>query len=319
MPAPAHAPAHPPAAAHPPAHGHVEPAARDAAAGFTFHKDEPTKSKAPLIGGLAAVLLIGVAAAYFLLGRNAGQAPPGTAAAAPASTLSPEAVAAMARVKELEAQLLAIEAEKAAATAKAEEDAKKKVEAQAAARGQAVDPAALEKAQNEARARAQAEQEKKQQEEKRRLEEEQKAAEARLAEERRKAAEEEAARLAAAATTTVPVTAPPVTVPAVRPGALVDVNEPGVIAPIALSKASLQYPPIALRQRIDGTVDLSVLVDEKGAVTDARVTSGAGGKAGLNEAAVDYVRRWKFRPASKDGVNVKVWTPVSVKFVLPKG
>ena len=70
--------------------------------------------------------------------------------------------------------------------------------------------------------------------------------------------------------------------------------------------------------RIEGKVDLSVLVDERGNVADAKVLSAAGGKAGLNEAAVDSVRRWRFRPASKEGVNVKTWVPVSVNFVLPR-
>jgi periplasmic protein TonB len=91
-----------------------------------------------------------------------------------------------------------------------------------------------------------------------------------------------------------------------------------VIAPIALNKPSFTYPPIALRQRIEGKIDLTVLVDERGAVADTRVMSGAGGRSGLNEAASDYVRRWKFRPATKDGVAVKTWTNVSVVFVLPR-
>ena len=113
-----------------------------------------------------------------------------------------------------------------------------------------------------------------------------------------------------------PVTTPPP--PAIKAGTLVDVNEAGVIAPVAVVKPSLAYPPIALRQRIEGKVDLSVLVDERGGVTDARVVSGAGGRSGLNEAASEYVRRWKFRPATKDGVVVKTWTPVSVVFMLPR-
>jgi protein TonB len=83
-------------------------------------------------------------------------------------------------------------------------------------------------------------------------------------------------------------------------------------------KAALQYPPIALRQRIEGSVELNVLVDERGNVTDAQVSSGAGGKAGLNEAAIENVKRWKYRPATKDGVPVKVWTSVRVQFQLPK-
>jgi hypothetical protein len=32
---------------------------------------------------------------------------------------------------------------------------------------------------------------------------------------------------------------------------------------------------------------------------------------------VDYVKRWKFRPATKNGVPLKVWLPVKIEFVLP--
>ncbi len=317
----AHPPAaHPPAvthgvAAHAPAAAH-EAAPADAAAGFTFHKEEAAKSKAPLFIGVAVLVLAAAAAAYFLKARGAGL----TAPAVPVSTtLSPEAAAAMQKVKELEGRLQAMEAEKAAVAAKAEEDAKKKVEAQAAAKGQAADPAAVARAQEEARKKAQAEHERQAAQEQARLEEERKAAEAQLAEEKRKA--DETARLAAAAAaTTLPaVTAPPTTAaPTVRAGQLVDISEVGVIAPVALSKPPLQYPQIALRQRVEGKVDLNVLVDEKGNVADAKVVSGAGGKAGLNEAALDFVRRWKFRAASKEGVAVKTWAPVSINFVLPK-
>ena len=305
-------------AAHPPEGA----TAREAAAGFTFHKDEKKGSKTPLIGGLAAVLLIAAAGgAWFLKGRAAAVPPPSTLP--PPTTMSPEMVALAQKAKELEEKLQALEAEKAAASAKAEEDAKKKVEAQAKARGQAVDPEALARAQDEARKKAQAEQERKAQAERKRLEDEQRAlAEQQAAEEQRRAEEARAAAAAAAAAPPTTVAAatppPPPTTVAIRPGTLVDVNDAGVIAPVALNKPSFTYPPIALRQRIEGKVDLSVLVDERGGVTDAKVISGAGGRAGLNEAASDYVKRWKFRPATKEGVPVKTWTPVSVVFMLPR-
>jgi serine/threonine-protein kinase len=316
----AEAGAHPPATPPPAADSGAGLTAKEAAAGFTFHKEEGQKKpKAVVAGGIAAAVLLAAVAGWLVLRRSAPPPPPATT---PPSTLSAEAVAAMQRVKELEEKLNAIEAEKAAAEAKAAEDAKKKVEAQAAARGQKADAAAVERAQEEARRRAQAEADRKAQEEKHRLEEEQRAAEARLAEERRRAAEE-AARVAAAATP-VPATAPPAAAveaaapPALKAGALVSLNDPGVIAPVTQAAPPLRYPPIAERQRVEGTVELSILVDERGNVVDARVVTAAGGKAGLNEAAVDNVRRRRYRPATKDGIPVKVWYPVSVRFVLPR-
>ncbi|PYQ11474.1 MAG: hypothetical protein DMF80_21540 [Acidobacteria bacterium] len=316
--------------AEPPATAHLDPSAghapREAAAGFTFHKGAVRKPTALAAGGLAALLLVAAGASWLLL-RRPGAAP---VSAAPPSTLSAETVAAMQRVKELETKLKQIEDEKAAAEAKAAEDAKRKLEAQAAARGQRADAAAIERAQDEARRRAQLEQERRQQEERKRLEDEQKAAEARVAEERRRT-EEEAARTAAAATappaTPPPAAAPPPTVaamatpvaPSLKPGTLVSLTDPGVIAPVAQAAPPLRYPPIAERQRVEGTVELSILVDEKGNVVDAKLVTAAGGKSGLNEAALDNVKRRRYRPATRDGVPVKVWYPVSVKFILPKG
>jgi TonB family protein len=296
------------------------PRDRDAAAGFTFHKDEPSGSKVPMFVGIGLLLVALGAGAYFALGRRDAPPPvPAANVAPPTTTLSPETMAAMAKVKELEERLAAFEAEKAAAAAKAEEDAKKKVEAQAKARGQAVDPAALQKAQDEARRKSEAEQARKQQEEKRRLEDEQRAAEARLAEEQRKAEE---ARVAATPVTTLPpvtqAPAPPTTLAATRPGTLVQLSDAGVIAPVPLATPPLQYPPVALARRIEGRVEVSVLVDERGNVADAKVTTAAGGKSGLNEAAVENAKRRRYRAATKDGVPVKVWVPVTVNFVLPR-
>ena len=297
-----------PAAAHP----SVAPPHADSSAGFTFHKKGAEKKKPPVLmaASIAAAVLLAAVGGWLVV-RPGPPTPAPTPP--PPTTLSAEALAAMQRVKELEEKLKAIENEKAAAEAKAAEEAKKRIEAQAAARGQKVDTAAVERAQDEARRRAQAEQERKAQEERKRLEDEQKAAEARVAEERRRA-EAEAAKVAAAAAAPPAVAEPPV----VKPGTLVNLTDAGVIAPVTQAAPALRYPPIAERQRVEGTVELNILVDEKGSVVEALLVTPAGGKSGLNEAAVDNVKRRRYRPATKDGVPVKVWFPVSVRFVLPR-
>jgi TonB family protein len=65
-------------------------------------------------------------------------------------------------------------------------------------------------------------------------------------------------------------------------------------------------------------VELNILVDERGYVEEVLLVTPTGGKSGLNEAAVDNVKRRRYRPATKDGLPVKVWFPVSVRFVLPR-
>jgi hypothetical protein len=43
---------------------------------------------------------------------------------------------------------------------------------------------------------------------------------------------------------------------------------------------------------------------------------GAENKAGFNEAAIENVKKRRYRAATKDGVPVKVWIPVKVSFRL---
>jgi TonB family protein len=320
--------------------------AKEAASGFTFHKDEVKSDRRPLVLGLGAAAVIAAGlGGWLVLRRSEPTAPP-----APASTtLSPAAEAALVRVKELEEKLAAMEREKQEAETKAADDAKKKMEAQAAARGQSLDAAAVAKAQEEARKKAAADQERRQQEELKRIADEKKAEEARLADEKRradeataarlaeqqrqeaaKAAEQQAAAAASASATTVPppttvavavATEPPATTLApngVRPGTLVNLTDPGVTPPVAEKAPPPVYPPIALRQRVEGVVELNVFVDEKGTVVETQVVQAAGGRAGLTEAAIDSVKKRRYRPATKDGVPVKVWLPVRVLFQLPK-
>ena len=94
-----------------------------------------------------------------------------------------------------------------------------------------------------------------------------------MAEERRRA-EEDAARVAAAAAATLPATTtttqPPQ--PAIRPGTLVNLSDPGVIAPIPERRCRRRSTPRSRAARAwKGTVELNVLVDE------ARLRAGRAG------------------------------------------
>jgi len=62
------------------------------------------------------------------------------------------------------------------------------------------------------------------------------------------------------------------------------------------------YPPEAKAKEIEGVVVLRVQIDEEGNVTDATVVKGLG--FGLDEASVAALKRFKFKPATKDGVPV---------------
>jgi eukaryotic-like serine/threonine-protein kinase len=101
--------------------------------------------------------------------------------------------------------------------------------------------------------------------------------------------------------------------PAVREGDLVDITTVDS-PPQPLSTPRAVYPPLAARQRIGGIVVLNVLVDERGAVQDVKVLRGVKPDLGLDEAAQNAVRQWRYKPATKNGVRVKVWATQTVPF-----
>lgn len=288
----------------------------------------------PVALGIVAV----IAVAGYLLTRSGGALAP---APTPAPTMNAAETAALARVRELESRLASLEAEKVAAEQKAAEEAKKIIEAQAKARGRAVDPAELQKAQDDARKKAQADQEARLQAERQKIEEERKAAEETRAAEAAKAAE--AARIleaaaspsiAPAATPAVaaaspgsspsPVsTAPPVpgagaaTTPAAPAGpAPLDLSDPAVVAPVLVSQTKIEYPAVARAQRLTGTVIISALIDEQGNVAEARVIRGATANVGFNQAALDNVKRRKYKPATQNGKPGRAWVAIQIDFKL---
>jgi periplasmic protein TonB len=91
-----------------------------------------------------------------------------------------------------------------------------------------------------------------------------------------------------------------------------------VVPPILQNAPRLNYPPLALRQRVEGTVEVRAFVDAQGVVTETQVLRGVAGKSGLNEAAVDNVRQRRYRPATRTGAPVGTWITVRVEFRLPR-
>lgn len=110
------------------------------------------------------------------------------------------------------------------------------------------------------------------------------------------------------------VSSPPPT-PPVREGDLVGPG-PGVRPPRLVSFDKPSYPPLARKMKIQGDVVLSLLVDETGRVTEARVLQGVRKGVGLNERALEAARRARYEPATKDGVKVKMWTTLRIPFRL---
>jgi len=85
--------------------------------------------------------------------------------------------------------------------------------------------------------------------------------------------------------------------------------------PVSINRVLPGYTARARAFRHEGTITLTVLVDENGRVEDARVIQGIEG-SDLDDAALKAVRKWTFEPAMKDGVPVKVWKTERIAFKL---
>ena len=71
-------------------------------------------------------------------------------------------------------------------------------------------------------------------------------------------------------------------------------------SPVPTSRPSPQYPRAALRAGIEGTVRVQVDVGPDGVPTSVSLDQGSGHRE-LDRAALDAVKRWRFRPAMANG------------------
>ncbi|GIU80143.1 MAG: hypothetical protein KatS3mg005_3381 [Bryobacteraceae bacterium] len=104
-----------------------------------------------------------------------------------------------------------------------------------------------------------------------------------------------------------PEPAPPAPAPA-------PAREPVRTPPRAVQTAPAAYTPEALQQGIEGSVLLSVDIDEQGVPRRARVLRSL--EPGLDRKAIESLAGWRFAPATEDGKAVPSTANVEVNFQL---
>ena len=85
-----------------------------------------------------------------------------------------------------------------------------------------------------------------------------------------------------------------------------------VSRPEIISSTRPVYTELARRARVSGTVIVEAIIDEQGDIVNTRVLKGQ--PLGLDQAAVDAVKTWKFKPAMLNGKPVKVYYVLTVNF-----
>ncbi len=90
---------------------------------------------------------------------------------------------------------------------------------------------------------------------------------------------------------------------------------PEPIGGYAAIQRNVEYPEIAREAGIEGTVIIQAFVDKRGRVTQTVVLSGLP-NTGLNEAAMEAIRKTRFKPAKQRDRAVGVWISIPVNFKL---
>ncbi|HXE91333.1 MAG TPA: energy transducer TonB [Terriglobales bacterium] len=89
----------------------------------------------------------------------------------------------------------------------------------------------------------------------------------------------------------------------------------GVTAGQLIHRVQPVYPKIALLAGIEGTVVLHAIISKTGTIESLRVVSG---HPMLQQAAVDAVQQWRYRPFFLGSVPVEVETQITVNFILAR-
>ena len=92
------------------------------------------------------------------------------------------------------------------------------------------------------------------------------------------------------------------------------VYKDGVTPPKVIRAPDPKYTKAARKAKITGTVVLWLVVNKEGLPEQIRIQKSL--DPGLDESAIDAVRRWKFEPSTKDGQPVAVMINVEVNFKL---
>jgi len=88
----------------------------------------------------------------------------------------------------------------------------------------------------------------------------------------------------------------------------------GVSPPKVIFSPDPEYSEEARQAKYQGTVVLGMVVDSDGHPYRIRILRSVG--YGLDEKAIEAVKRWRFNPAMKDNIPVAVFVSVEVDFRL---
>jgi protein TonB len=112
------------------------------------------------------------------------------------------------------------------------------------------------------------------------------------------------------------ISSTPVAVPKIATPTRIRVSS-GVTQGLLVRKVEPTYPQMAKIARVQGAVLLAALIGKDGTIQNLHVVSTASPL--LNQAALDAVKQWKYKPYILNGEPVEVDTNITVNFTLSGG
>ena len=86
--------------------------------------------------------------------------------------------------------------------------------------------------------------------------------------------------------------------------------------PVAVAQIQPAHPRELLKAKVEGQVILLFVVDEQGRVEDPRVENSS--RPEFEKPALEAVRKWKFKPGTKEGAPVKTYIRQPIRFSIAR-
>lgn len=86
----------------------------------------------------------------------------------------------------------------------------------------------------------------------------------------------------------------------------------GTEPPVPVRTVAPKFPDDMKRLGTSGLVTVSCMIDEKGNVTEPKIVKAS--NDAFSEPAIEALKKWKFKPAKKDGEAIAIRVNIPVQF-----
>lgn len=94
------------------------------------------------------------------------------------------------------------------------------------------------------------------------------------------------------------------------------VGSAGVVSPEVIHEEKPQYTSEAMRAKVQGVVEIEAVINPDGSVGRVKITKSLDDRFGLDQKAIEAVRKWRFRPGTRFGQPASVVVDIELTFTL---